>query len=87
MAATPSGKGYWLVASDGGIFNYGAANFYQTKIGRVPVAGMTPARDGKGYWIARVDGTVAGFGSATDLGGLPKAPNGPIVGMAAVKVS
>ena len=28
MAATPDGKGYWLVASDGGIFNYGDAGFY-----------------------------------------------------------
>ena len=27
MAATPDGKGYWLVASDGGIFNYGDAAF------------------------------------------------------------
>jgi photosystem II stability/assembly factor-like uncharacterized protein len=87
MAATPSGKGYWLVASDGGIFNYGAANFYQTKIGGPAVAGMSPAADGKGYWIARVDGTVAGFGSVKDLGGLTKAPNQPIVGMASVKIS
>ena len=28
MASTPSGHGYWLVASDGGIFNYGDASFY-----------------------------------------------------------
>ena len=28
MAATPDGKGYWLVASDGGIFTYGDATFY-----------------------------------------------------------
>jgi hypothetical protein len=27
MAPTFSGKGYWLVASDGGIFNYGDAAF------------------------------------------------------------
>jgi hypothetical protein len=27
MAATPTGKGYWLVASDGGIFAYGNATF------------------------------------------------------------
>jgi hypothetical protein len=27
-AATPDGRGYWLVASDGGIFNYGDAAFY-----------------------------------------------------------
>ena len=87
MAATPSGKGYWLVASDGGIFNYGGANFYQTKTGGAAVAGMTPAADGKGYWIARADGTVAGFGSAKELGGLPKRPNEPIAGIAAVKIS
>ncbi len=28
MARTTSGKGYWLVASDGGIFSYGDAKFY-----------------------------------------------------------
>ncbi len=28
MAATPDGLGYWLVASDGGIFSYGDAAFY-----------------------------------------------------------
>ena len=28
MAATPDGNGYWLVASDGGIFAYGDAQFY-----------------------------------------------------------
>jgi hypothetical protein len=28
MAATPSGDGYWLVASDGGIFSFGDAGFF-----------------------------------------------------------
>jgi hypothetical protein len=28
MAATSDGGGYWLVATDGGIFNYGDAPFY-----------------------------------------------------------
>lgn len=27
MAATPTGKGYWLVASDGGVFTYGDAKY------------------------------------------------------------
>ena len=27
MAASPDGGGYWLVASDGGIFSYGDARF------------------------------------------------------------
>jgi hypothetical protein len=28
MAASSGGAGYWLVASDGGIFSYGDAEFY-----------------------------------------------------------
>jgi hypothetical protein len=28
MAPTSDGQGYWLVASDGGIFSYGDAQFY-----------------------------------------------------------
>ena len=28
MAATPDGGGYWLVARDGGVFNYGDAGFF-----------------------------------------------------------
>ena len=28
MAATPDGDGYYLVATDGGIFNYGDAQFF-----------------------------------------------------------
>jgi hypothetical protein len=27
VAATPTGKGYWLVAADGGVFAYGDATF------------------------------------------------------------
>jgi hypothetical protein len=27
MSATPDGGGYWLVASDGGIFSFGRAPF------------------------------------------------------------
>jgi hypothetical protein len=27
MAATPDGKGYWLVASDGGVFAFGDAGY------------------------------------------------------------
>ncbi len=28
MAATPDGKGYWLVAADGGVFAYGDAKYW-----------------------------------------------------------
>ena len=34
MASTPSGDGYWLVASDGGIFTFGDAHFYGSTGGR-----------------------------------------------------
>ena len=28
IASTPDGKGYWLVAADGGVFSFGDAGFY-----------------------------------------------------------
>ena len=28
IAPTPDGGGYWLVASDGGVFSFGDAHFY-----------------------------------------------------------
>ena len=46
MAATPDGRGYWIAASDGGIFNYGDANFYGSEGGVVlnkPVVGVATA--------------------------------------------
>ena len=49
MAATPDRGGYWLVASDGGIFSFGDADFYGSTGGtplNKPVVGMaaTPRR-------------------------------------------
>ncbi len=32
MTATPTGKGYWLVASDGGVFSFGDARFYGSAV-------------------------------------------------------
>ena len=46
MAATADGRGYWLVASDGGVFDYGDAHFYGSKGGVVlnkPVVGVASA--------------------------------------------
>ena len=43
MAATPDGKGYWFVASDGGIFSFGDAKFYGSmgdKRLNKPIVGM-----------------------------------------------
>ncbi len=33
MAATPDGGGYWLVASDGGVYSFGDARFMGSTVG------------------------------------------------------
>jgi hypothetical protein len=46
MAATPDGKGYWLVASDGGIFSFGDAPFLGSTGAMTlnkPIVGMAAA--------------------------------------------
>jgi hypothetical protein len=42
MASTTDGAGYWLIAADGGVFNYGDAGFFGSMGGRAlvqPVVG------------------------------------------------
>jgi hypothetical protein len=64
MAATQSGKGYWLVASDGGIFSFGDARF-RGSTGAIhlnqPIVGMT-SQGNDGYWFVAADGGVFTFG-------------------------
>ena len=76
MAATPDGQGYWLVASDGGIFNYGDAHFFGSMGGislNKPIVGMAATPDGQGYWLVASDGGIFTFGDASlpRLGRLP----------------
>ncbi len=43
MASTPDGRGYWEVASDGGVFSFGDAPFVGSLGGTVlnkPMVGM-----------------------------------------------
>ncbi|MHB8345539.1 MAG: hypothetical protein ACYDED_15080, partial [Ferrimicrobium sp.] len=73
---TPDGKGYWLVAKDGGVFNFGDAGYYGNTYtlgltgltGAHPlnasIVGMVPTPDGKGYWLVAKDGGVFNFGDA-----------------------
>jgi hypothetical protein len=87
MAATPDGGGYWLVASDGGIFSFGDAQFYGSmgnKPLNAPVVGMASTPDGKGYWLVAADGGVFNFGDAQfhgSMGGIHLVK--PVVGIAA----
>jgi hypothetical protein len=78
MASTPDGRGYWLVASDGGVFAFGDAGFYGSTGSLTlnkPIVGMTATADGHGYWFTASDGGVFAFGDAVyygSLGGVPQ---------------
>ena len=67
MTATPNGRGYWLVASDGGVFNIGDAGFYGS-LGNIhlnePIVGIKATADGRGYWLVASDGGVFNGGDA-----------------------
>ena len=85
MAIDPATGGYWLVATDGGIFSFNAPFFGSTGGMRLnrPIVGMSPDRDGGGYWLVATDGGVFSFGGAPFLGSTGNIElNQPIVGMA-----
>ncbi len=87
MAATPSGKGYWLVAGDGGIFTFGDAQFHGST-GSIhlnqPIVGMAATPSGNGYWLVAADGGIFAFGDAQFYGSTGSIHlNKPVVGMAA----
>ena len=85
--SSTQGLGYWLVASDGGIFSEGGAPFTGSTGGMVlnkPIVGMAATPDGKGYWLVASDGGIFNYGDATFEGSAGNLPlNKPIVGMAA----
>ncbi len=85
MASTPDGKGYWLVASDGGIFTFGDAAYYGSTGAMTlnkPIVGMASTPDGKGYWLVASDGGIFTFGDAAYYGSEGSAPlNSPVIGI------
>jgi hypothetical protein len=95
LDATPSvqthsptrGVGYWLAASDGGIFSEGGAPFMGSTGGLIlnkPIVAMSATPDGNGYWQVASDGGVFNYGDAAfegSAGGLRL--NKPIVDMSA----
>jgi hypothetical protein len=68
VASTPSGEGYSLVGSDGGIFTFGDAAFKGSMGGKPlnkPMVSVVPTASGQGYWEVAADGGVFAFGDAT----------------------
>jgi N-acetylmuramoyl-L-alanine amidase len=64
MAATPDGGGYWLVASDGGIFAFGDATFDGSMGGQPlnsPMVAMMAAAGG--YRLVAADGGIFSYGT------------------------
>ena len=84
----PPAHGYWMVASDGGIFPFGNAGGYGSTGGirlNQPIVGMAKAPHDNGYWLVASDGGIFPFGPGAagygSTGGIRL--NKPIVGMAA----
>ena len=74
MAASSDGAGYWLVGSDGGIFNFGDVPFHGSAGGlhlNAPVVGVAAMPIYGGYWLAGSDGGVFTYGDAAYLGSVP----------------
>jgi hypothetical protein len=88
-ASTPTGSGYWLAASDGGVFSFGDARFFGSAASlhlNKPVVGIVPTPSGKGYWLVAGDGGVFAYGDAVAPAGNPLPGltlNQPIVGATA----
>jgi IPT/TIG domain len=79
--------GYWLGASDGGVFTYGNPPF-EGSAGNLtlnkPVVGMAATPDGGGYWLVASDGGVFSYGDAVFYGSTGNLTlNSPVVGIAA----
>ena len=73
MDATPSGNGYLLAASDGGVFAFGDARF-RGSMGGVrldrPVVDIASTPSGRGYWLVASDGGIFTFGDADFRGSM-----------------
>ena len=86
IAATPSGRGYWLVTADGAVTAHGDAVPYGSMIGTpiaAPVSDIVATPDGKGYWLVAGDGGVFAFGDAGYFGSMGGHQlNEPVVAMA-----
>jgi hypothetical protein len=84
IAPTPNNRGYWLVASDGGVFSFNAP--FHGSMGAVrlnkPVAGLVAF--GTGYLMVANDGGVFDFSNKAFVGSLANNPPlAPIIGIAA----
>jgi hypothetical protein len=65
------GQGYWMVASDGGLFAFGDTKFVGSAGSQrlnKPIVAMAPTPSGLGYWMVASDGGIFAFGDAPFVG-------------------
>lgn len=85
IAATPGGRGYWVVASDGDVFSFGSARA-DHPAGPTPaglIVGIVAAPAGIGYYLVAQGGRVFSYGSALTLAPMSVNPSDPVVGISA----
>jgi len=71
IVPTTSGKGYYLIFADGGVFSYGDAWFWGSMGDEelnAPIVDGAITPTGKGYWLLGADGGVFAFGDARFYG-------------------
>jgi hypothetical protein len=72
MVPSTDGGGYFMVASDGGVFAFGDAKFEGSCPGIGGCSGQAvavmPDASGNGYWLVTATGHVYTFGDATNYG-------------------
>jgi hypothetical protein len=85
IVPTADHGGYWLTASDGGVFSFGDTQYYGSLPGvglspagsgkpnslNAPIVGMVPSHDQGGYFMVASDGGVFAFGDARFAGSCP----------------
>lgn len=87
VAPSPTARGGWVAAADGGVFAFGDARYYGSMGGvrlNQPIVGITATPTGRGYWLVARDGGIFSFGDAPFFGSTGNIHlNKPIVAMAA----
>jgi hypothetical protein len=87
VARTPTGRGGWVAAADGGVFAFGDAAYYGSMGGKhlnQYIVGMAATPTGRGYWLVASDGGIFSFGDAPFFGSTGAIRlNRPILAMAA----
>jgi hypothetical protein len=79
-------EGYWLAASDGGVFSYGNGQF-EGSLGNVsirsPVSSIAATPFGSGYWLLSRQGGIYSYGTTAYYGAATGPLDAPVVNLAA----